>query len=58
LDSPSMCPDASKPLWITIGSMISSNTLTPQSFLYEVHWVYVSNSKPVTVVYPIRVSVS
>jgi hypothetical protein len=58
LDSPSMCPDASKPLWITIGDMIPTSTVTAKSFFYTVRWAYILNGKVVTKDYPIRVSVS
>jgi hypothetical protein len=58
LDSPSICPDASKPLWITIGDMIPTSTVTAKSFFYTVRWAYILNGKVVTKDYPLRVSVS
>jgi len=58
LDSPSICSDPSKPLWITLGDMIPTRVTTAQSFLYLVRWAYILNGKVVTKDYPVRISVS
>jgi len=58
LDSPSICSDPSKPLWITLGDMIPTRITTAQSFLYFVRWAYILNGKVVTKDYPVRISVS
>ncbi|NBO09680.1 MAG: hypothetical protein EBV30_10160, partial [Actinobacteria bacterium] len=58
LDSPSICSDPSKPLWITLGDMIPTRVTTAQSFLYLVRWAYILNGKVITKDYPVRISVS